>query len=160
MSRNRVVEGEITELTYSNIEAFMGNYFKDYSVLVNSPSTIDKLDIYYSADFCSTAYMNTPGTGEYPFTHKNREMFKNFLRKGHENTKEILSPMQLSIDERKGKVAAILDVRKEDRTTGDKSQFIAIAIYGVGLENNSIRLKSLNICVDNPQKIAGTWKQR
>jgi hypothetical protein len=158
MSKTGSQQGGGTELSYDNIEKFMYQYFKSYTEYVNDPATIDKLDTYLAADFHTTFYMNAPGTGEYPFVQENRKMWKNFLLKGHQNSKEILSPLQLSIDERKGKVAAILDVKKENRTTGEKSQIIVMAIYGVGLEDNSIKLKSLNLCVDNPQRITETWK--
>lgn len=150
---------ETIELSYENIEIFMDQYFKAYTEYVNDPETIDKLDIYYTADFTSLAYMNTPGTGEYPFVIENRAMWKDFLAKGHQNTKETLSALELNIDERKGKVTAILEVRKENRTTGEKSQIMGIAIYGIVLESNTMKFKSLTICIDNPQRIAQTWKQ-
>ena len=159
MSRTESRQGGAIELSYDNIERFMNQYFKYYTEYVNDPATIDKLDTYLAADFNTTFYMNTPGTGEYPFVQDNREMWKEFLLKGHQNSKEILSPLQISIDERKRKVAAILDVRKENRTTGEKSQMVAMAIYEVGLENNIIKLKSLDLCVDNPQRLTETWKQ-
>lgn len=145
--------------SYDAIEAFMRDYFRCYSEYVNKAEDFDRLDEFYASDFRATGYVENPETGEYPFVHQTRDAFKDFLRRGHANTGETLRPVEISIDERKGKVAAILDMKKENRSTGEKTQLMAIAIYGVGLENGALRLKSLDVCVDKPQANTAAWKR-
>lgn len=146
------------KLTYDNMKKFLEKYFEYYNKYSQNPETINKMDEFWGEEFKSTAYFYRDN-GPTPILHNSGSEFRDMICAVHQKIGEMLTPKDIIIDVKRKKAAVFLDVEKEVRATGEKAYFVGIAIYRLGLnKNKKLELKSLEICVDNPQKLTGMWK--
>jgi hypothetical protein len=146
------------KLTYENMKKFLEMYFEYYNKYSQNPETIHKMDECWGEDFKSTAYFYR-NNGPTPIEHSSGSQFRDMICQVHQKISEKLTPSKILIDEKKKEAAVLLHVEKEVIATGEKAFFTGIAIYSLGLdENKKIKLKSLDICIDNPEKLTGMWK--
>jgi len=141
-------------LTYQNVLTFMKKYCEDYSRWCNEPESISKLEHYYTPDFFTKAYMHLQGM-PYPFV-ANLDQFKKFILRNHTDIvhEEKLFPVEILFDERRSKVVMLLRVKKTAKSTGEVFDFDAIALYQlVQDENNTFKIKSLEIITDRPSSL-------
>ena len=141
------------ELTYETMKQFMENYSRDYSSWCNNPETLSNLDQYWAPDFVSTAYMHLEGI-PYPFILSSREEFRDFIRKGHMEISETLTPVEMTIDEKSEIVVMLIKIKKTEKSTGNIFESDAMAWYELALdEQKEIKLKSLKIFTDDVKKL-------
>jgi len=146
------------ELTYANIEAFMKKYFEYYNKYSQDEATIDKMDEFWGPEFQSTAYFYR-SNGKWPLMHATGREFRDMICSAHKEMGELLNPVDMFIDERKKQVGVLLRIEKKLLKTGEKASFTAIALYKVMLTaKGTMSLRSLDICVDNPEGLTGMWK--
>jgi len=150
-----MMRGEILmKLKYEDMVTFMQQYCRDYSQWCNDLEAIPKLEQYYTSDFSTKAYMHLQGR-PYPFV-ANLDQFKNFIARNHIDIlhEEKLFPIEILIDERKNKAIMVLKVKKTVKSSSEVFDFDAIALYQLALdENNSLKIKSLEIITDRPSTL-------
>ncbi len=125
------------ELTYDNMVKFMDDYFPVYSEYGQDPATVDMMKDYYAPDFIFTGYIGRPE----PITYT-RDTFLEF-DVSHPSSFERLTPIDYTIDERRGIVFAIIKFEFIDRNTGD----VLVTEQGITQyylfvdENDTIKIK-------------------
>jgi hypothetical protein len=102
------------EMTYENILKFMQEYFPVYSDYGQDPATARRMEDYYAPDFVFTGYVGYPE----PLIFPNRDSFLAF-DVSHPSSYERLTPEDMTIDERRKTVCAIIKFEFIDRKTGE-----------------------------------------
>jgi len=101
------------ELTYEAMAAFMRDYFPAYSEYGQDPATIERMHDYYTPDLVFTGYT---GFAE-PTVFPDRESFLRFDL-SHPSSYERLTVEDMTIDERRAVVFAIIKFEYVERATG------------------------------------------
>lgn len=104
---------------YQSIREFMESYFLSYSSFAQDRENMPKMDVFWTEDFKTTAYMQLKGD-VYPLQFHDRRTWQDFLVEGHLKIIEILKPADMMIDVEQLKVAAKLNIQKFDRDSGKK----------------------------------------
>ncbi len=145
------------EITYDEMKRFMESYFEAYNQYSQTKETIHKMDDYWGEDFKSAAYFKR-STGPSPIVNTSGSSFRDMIASVHEVMEEYLLPQDIIIDERRKKCSVFLHIKKVVIKTGAEHEFTGIANYKIGFdENNKLKLKSLDICVDDPEGLTGLW---
>ena len=146
------------KLTYENMKKFMVKYFKYYNKYSQDLETCYKMKEFWPEKFKATAYYHRKN-GPFPIVCSNGTDFLNIIVQMHQKLEEVLTPLDIIIDEKRKKIGATLSIKKKSRKTGEQYDFTAIAIYQLGLdEENTIKIESLDICVDDPEGITSIWQ--
>jgi hypothetical protein len=134
-------------MTYDNILAFMQDYFPIYSEYGQDPDTAHRMNDFYTPDFVFTGYLGFPELVVYP----SRDAFL-AMDASHPSSYERLTPEEMTIDERRSTVFAIIKFEFIDRKTGEVLVVERGATqYQLVLdENDSIKVKSF---VFFPQRV-------
>jgi hypothetical protein len=101
------------ELTYDAMVAFMREYFPAYSDYGQDPATVHKMHEYYTPDLVFTGYT---GFAE-PTVFPDRAAFLEF-DVSHPSSYERLTVEDMTVDERRKVVFAIIKFAYVDRATG------------------------------------------
>lgn len=101
------------ELTYDNMVAFMQAYFPAYSDYGQDPATVHRMHDYYTPDLVFTGYVGLPEPAVYP----SRAAFLEFDT-SHPASYERLTVEDMTVDERRKTVFAIIKFEYIDRKTG------------------------------------------
>jgi hypothetical protein len=101
------------ELTYDTMVAFMRDYFPAYSEYGQHPATVEKMHEYYTPDLVFTGYT---GFAE-PTVFPDRAAFLEFDL-SHPSSYERLTVEDMTVDERRKTVFAIIKFEYVDRVTG------------------------------------------
>jgi hypothetical protein len=101
------------ELTYDSMVAFMRDYFPAYSDLGQSPATVHRMHDYYTPDLVFIGYVGLPEPKVYP----DRAAFLEFDL-SHPSSYERLTVEDMTVDERRGTVFAIIKFEFVDTSTG------------------------------------------
>jgi hypothetical protein len=101
------------ELTYDAMVAFMREYFPAYSDFGQDPATVQKMHEYYTPDLVFTGYT---GFAE-PTVFPDRTAFLEF-DVSHPSSYERLTVEDVTVDERRGVVFAIIKFEYVDRAAG------------------------------------------
>jgi hypothetical protein len=141
--------------SYEQIKAFLDRYFDAYNRYSQTAETADRMDEFWGPEFKSTAHFYRK-TGPWPLRHGSGQEFKAMILKSHDVVGEKLTPTQILIDADKMMAGVRLHIDKTHRKTGENVVFTAIALYGIGVtDEGALTLTSLQICVDNPEKLMG-----
>lgn len=139
------------EMTYDDILKFMQDYFPVYSECGQDPALVHRMNEYYTPDFVFTGYLGFPELVVYP----SRDAFL-AMDVSHPSSYERLTPEDMTIDERRQTVFAIIKFEFIDRKTGEVLVVERGATqYQLVLdENGGIKIRSF---VFFPQRVvAGT----
>jgi|WetSurMetagenome_2_1015567.scaffolds.fasta_scaffold18357_2 hypothetical protein len=101
------------ELTYDSMVAFMRDYFPAYSDFGQDPATVHRMHDYYTPDFVFTGYVGLPE----PSVYADRASFLEFDI-SHPSSYERLTVEDMTVDERRGTVFAIIKFEFVDTSTG------------------------------------------
>jgi len=137
------------ELTYDSMVEFMEEYFPVFSNFGQHPATVHRMNDYFAPDLVFTGYMGFPeGLLVYP----NRQAFLDF-DVSHPWAFERLTPLDLTVDERRKVVFALIKFEFVERETGRVLvEELGTAQYHLALdENGTIKIKRLLFF---PQRIA------
>jgi hypothetical protein len=134
-------------MTYDNILKFMEAYFPVYSEYGQDPDTAQRMNEFYTPDFVFTGYLGFPELVVYP----SRDAFL-AMDVSHPSSYERLTPVEMTIDERRNTVFAIIDFEFIDRATGEVLAVERGATqYRLVLdENDSLKIKSFDFF---PQRV-------
>lgn len=100
-------------LTYDEMLAFMLDYFPAYSQYGQDPAVVERMHDYYTPDFVFTGYVGLSEPKIYP----DRASFLEF-DVSHPSSYERLTPVDMTIDERRKTVFAIIKFEFIDTATG------------------------------------------
>jgi hypothetical protein len=137
------------ELTYDNMVAFMQEYFPVFSNLGQDPATVHRMEEFFAPDIVFTGYMGFPeGLLVYP----DRQTFLDF-DVSHPWAFERLTPLDLTVDERRGVVFALMKFEFVERKTGKVLvEELATGQYHLALDDaGTIKIKKL---IFFPQRLA------
>lgn len=101
------------EMTYEQMAAFMEEYFPTYSEYGQDAATAERMNAFYTPDFIFTGHLGFPEPVVYP----SREAFLAF-DVSHPSSYERLTPVDMTIDERRQTVFAVIKFEFIDRPTG------------------------------------------
>ena len=136
------------ELTYDAMVEFMEEYFPVYSEYGQEPATADRMHDYYAPDFVFIGYVGFPEPVVYP----SAEAFVRFDL-SHPSSYERLTAEDITVDERRNVVFAIIKFEFVDRKTGEVlAEERGVSQYHLALdENGTIKIKKLLFF---PQRVA------
>ena len=130
------------EFTYDNIVAWMKDYFEVYSTFGQDAETAHRMNDYFSPDLRFIPFIAALGGPDGGF--RSRE---EFLRTAvtHPAWYERLTPLDITVDERRKVAVVLFNIDVYDRKTGEVVvKRNAIAHYNLVLdENGSIKIKSI-----------------
>ncbi len=129
------------ELTYDTMVKFMDEYFPVFSNLGQDAATVHRMNEFFAPDLLFTGYMGFPeGLLVYP----DRQAFLDFDI-SHPWAFERLTPLDLTVDERRGIVFALIRFEFVDRKTGQVLvEELGTAQYHLALdENDTIKIEKL-----------------
>jgi hypothetical protein len=146
--------------TREEIRAYLDRYFDAYNRYSQVPETADRMDEFWGPDFKVTGRFFRK-TGTWPLRTETGEEFKQLILKSHEVVGEKLTPTEVLIDTEKMMAGVRLHIDKTHRKTGENVVFVGVALYGIGVtESGALILKSLDMCVDNPERLMGMSKYK
>ena len=129
-------------LTYDDILNWMKEYFTVYSTYGQDPETADRMEDYFAPDLRFIPYIAGIGGPEGGFFSRDE-----FIRtaKSHSAWYEKLTPVDITIDERRKVTAVRFGMEVVNRKTGKvEVKKSAIAHYELILdENNTIKIKTI-----------------
>jgi len=130
------------KLTYDDILKWMKEYFEVYSTYGQDSKTADRMNDYFAPDLRFIPYIAAIGGPEGGFF--SRDEFLN-TAKSHSSWYEKLTPVDITVDEKRKVAAVIFGMEIINRKTGEvvvkKS---AIAHYELVLdEDNTIKIKTI-----------------
>jgi len=130
------------KLTYDDILKWMKEYFEVYSTYGQDSKTADRMNDYFAPDLRFIPYIAPIGGPEGGFF--SRDEFLN-TAKSHSSWYEKLTPVDITVDEKRKVAAVIFGMEIINRKTGEvvvkKS---AIAHYELVLdEDNTIKIKTI-----------------
>ena len=108
-------------MTYEEIVGFMEEYFPAYSECGQDPERFERMYDFYMPDFVFTGYV---GLTE-PAVYQGRDAFLEFDI-SHPSSYERLTPMEMTIDERRKTVFVIIKFEFIDTSTGQ----VLVVEYG------------------------------
>jgi hypothetical protein len=137
------------ELTYDNILEFMEEYFPVFSNLGQDPATVHRMEEFFAPDLVFTGWMGFP---EGQLVYPDRQAFLDF-DVSHPWAFERLTPLDMTIDERRGTVFAMIRFEFVDRETGKVLvEELGNALYHLALDQDgAIKIKKLLFF---PQRLA------
>ena len=128
------------EMTYDNILSWIKEYFDIYSKYGQEPETADRMKEYFAPDLRFIPYIAPIGGPDGGFKSRDE-----FIRTavGHTGWYEKLTPMEITIDERRKTVAVLFLIDVYDRNTGKVTvRRSAFSHYDLVLdEKNTIKIK-------------------
>jgi hypothetical protein len=138
----------VMELNYDNMLKFMEEYLPVFSDFGQDPATVHRMNDYYAPDMEFVGYVGFPE----PLSFAGRDDFLAF-DVAHPSSYERLTPLELSVDEKRKVVVAVLKFEFIDRKTGDVLvEERGVTQYHLGLdENGTIKIKKLLFF---PQRLA------
>jgi len=130
------------KLTYDDIVKWMTEYFKVYSTYGQDAATADRMKDYFAPDLRFIPYIAGIGGPEGGFFSRDEFIH---TAKSHSTWYEKLTPINLTVDERKKAVVALFGMEVIDRKTGEVAvKKSAIAHYELVLdEDNTIKIKTI-----------------
>ncbi len=130
------------KLTYDDIVKWMTEYFKVYSTYGQDAATADRMKDYFAPDLRFIPYIAGIGGPEGGFFSRDEFIH---TAKSHSAWYEKLTPINLTVDERKKAVVALFGMEVIDRKTGEVAvKKSAIAHYELVLdEDNTIKIKTI-----------------
>ncbi|HEY97799.1 MAG TPA: hypothetical protein G4O16_06430 [Dehalococcoidia bacterium] len=130
------------KLTYDGIVKWMTEYFKVYSTYGQDAATADRMKDYFAPDLRFIPYIAGIGGPEGGFFSRDEFIH---TAKSHSAWYEKLTPINLTVDERKKAVVALFGMEVIDRKTGEVAvKKSAIAHYELVLdEDNTIKIKTI-----------------
>ena len=130
------------ELTYDNIVKWMKDYFEVYGKYGQEPDTYHKMDYYFAPDLRFRPYISALGGPEGGFRSRDE-----FLRTAiaHTSWYEKLTPLDITVDDRRNAVVVIFSIDVYDRKTGEiVVKRNAIAHYNLVLDDEkTIKIKTI-----------------
>jgi hypothetical protein len=143
---------------YQRIKQFMEEYFESYSKYAQDEENMPKMDIFWTEDFKTTAYMQLKDD-VYPLQFHDRKTWQDFLIEGHLKIIEILKPTDVMIDTEEMKVAAKLLIQKFDRDSGKKlCNLDGLGYYTLKeLESGNLILESLDFYCGDPAQLSNLY---
>jgi hypothetical protein len=146
-------------MKYEQINEFMEKYFADYDLYAQEAGTMNRMDQYWAPDIVVIAYMQLKN-GQYPLKLENRKQWQDFLIDGHRNVRDAMTPREIIIDEKLLKVAALLNIKKFDLSSGKQlCDLDGLGYYTLVVENgNSLRIIRLDFFCGDPGTMTGLYK--
>jgi hypothetical protein len=130
------------ELTYDNIVKWMKDYFEVYGKYGQEPDTFQRMNDYFAPDLRFIPYIAGLGGPEGGFRSRDE-----FLRTAiaHTSWYEKLTPLDITVDERRKAVVVIFNIDVHDRKTGlIVVKRNAIAHYNLILDDQkTIKIKTI-----------------
>jgi|WetSurMetagenome_2_1015567.scaffolds.fasta_scaffold08487_3 hypothetical protein len=130
------------EMTYDNILSWIKEYFDVYSKYGQEPKSADRMLKYFTPELRFIPYIAPIGGPEGGF--KSREEFIN-TAVAHTGWYEKLTPVEITIDERRKTVAVLFLIDVYDRKTGKVTvKRSAFSHYDLILDkNDTIKIKTI-----------------
>jgi hypothetical protein len=130
------------EFTYDNIVKWMKEYFEVYSNYGQEPETADRMKEYFAPDLKFMPYIAPLGGPEGGFRSRD-EFIQTAV--AHTGWYEKLTPLDITVDDRRKVVVVIFNIDVYDRKTGKVAvKRSAIAHYYLVLdEKNTIKIKTI-----------------
>jgi len=130
------------KLTYDDIIKWMTEYFKVYSTYGQDSATADRMKDYFAPDLRFIPYIAGIGGPEGGFFSRDEFIH---TAKSHSAWYEKLTPVDITVDERKKVAVVRFGMEVIDRKTGEVAvKKSAIAHYELVLdENNTIKIKTI-----------------